>query len=397
MKIGIITYHDTLNYGAALQAYATQAALRALGVDAEIIDYTNEIRSAFYSVRHRFQGQLRRGQFGLALKTLLGAPLIQRRQRHFSLFYREHLRLGPRRYVRREDLKNAPPAYDAYVAGSDQIWSERNNGGDLNYLLDFVRDSGKTLSYASSFGAVRISDRLCADYARLLGRIRSLSVRERSGADLVFKLTGRRPPVVVDPVFLLDDSEWSRLAATQIPVAPPYVLVYVSQPRFLDDFLRTTGYGLQPRRVVHIASTLHPSDLVRKGTTLCLTASPETFLGLIRGADLILTSSFHGTAFSVLMNRPFVSFLANDAGRDARIVDLLANLGLSDRIHGPAMTAASVGRPIDFKAVNEKLARLRQQSIDFLREALKRVSSEDILDPTVGGQQAISTSREGLG
>lgn len=370
MKVGILTYHDTTNYGAALQAYASQAALNSMGVDAEIIDYTNEFRSKIYSIRNRLRRQIRNGELATALKTLLGAAIIHKRKKRFAVFFAGRLKCSTNSYRSDNDLRTNCPYYDYYLVGSDQVWNEYNNGGDLNYLLDFVHNKKRTLSYASSFGATHISNDRKSDYARLLGSMQAISVREGTGADLVLQLTGRRPPVVLDPVFLLDQCVWNQIADNARVSRHPFILIYVTTTNFVNEFLRSTKYEFRGRRLAIVTSNVQLRDVFNLTSRLYVATSPDVFLALIRNADLILTSSFHGTALSVIMEKQFVSFLKDDKGRDSRIVDMLASLGLSDRIYSPAMTARMVEQKINYHNVNTKLALLRNQSGRFLREAL---------------------------
>lgn len=366
MNTGILTYHHTANYGAALQAYATQAALTGLGACAEIIDYTNPARRAIYSIRHRMLQQLARHQTLAAAKTLLGAPLILMRQWRFHDFYARHLRTGATVYTSPEQIREKPPPYDLYLAGSDQIWNCHHNGGDLNYLLEFVPDASRTASYASSFGLTTIPDVLKDAYARLLGRIRVISVREPQGADLVARLTGRRPPVVLDPVLLLPPGDWSRLLDATPAVSDPYVVIYTARAGDIRRFHQQTGYPLAPRRVYDFSTDVPFSTLWQPHIRVRAAAGPATFLRFIRDADLVLTTSFHGTALAILMQRRFITFLSGDAGKDARITGLLEPLGLMHRLFSAATTRAMVDAPVDYTPVNTRLDRLRADSLAFL-------------------------------
>lgn len=374
MKVGILTYHNTANYGAALQAFATQQAFTNLGVDAEIIDYTNEQRRGNYSVSKRFLKQLRQRHLLQAVKTLAGMPMILSRSKNFSAFYRTHLKLSTSVFRSMKSLRENPPVYDVYLAGSDQVWNYRNNGDDPNYMLDFVSDKSKTLSYASSFGLDDIPAKRKQTYARLLSEIRFISVRECMGAVLVNQLTGRKPEIVLDPVFLPERRFWYELAKEDDSPKRPYILLYTSKPGFFPEYQATTNTNIDKKDLVKIGSDISFSDLFRRHMRVRSTVGPDSFLGYIKNADLVLTSSFHGTAFSILMEKPFIAFLSGDKGRDARIVELLYSLGLSDRIFTPSTTIDIAERKINYEAVNHKLSDMRAQSISFIRNAIKRLT-----------------------
>lgn len=376
MRVGVLTYHNTANYGAALQAYATQYALTGLGVDAEIIDYTNEYRRGNYSVRKRLLNQVRQARLFQAVKTMAGAYMIVSRTRAFNAFYRANLKMSASVFQTKKSLKENPPDYDVYLVGSDQVWNYRNNGMDFNYLLDFVSDKSKTVSYASSFGVDVIPEELKEKYASSLREIRAISVREKMGADLICQLTGRKPEIVLDPVFLPEKSHWYGLAGENNAFERPYILTYVSNPGYLSEFQKKTGYSPGKKEIVKIGTDLSLGDLYQRHTRVRSTAGPEAFLGYIRDADIVLTSSFHGTAFSILMETPFIAFLSGDKGRDSRVVELLSALGLMDRIFNDRMTGEMVEQEIDYQAVHRRLSVLRKQSVRFLDKALQQISQD---------------------
>ncbi len=370
MKIGILTFHNTLNYGAALQTYATQAALNKLGVENEIIDYTNEFRRQLYSEKKLILRSLKNRQILGAVRTLAGTPFIKRRKKNFDKFYRERVAVSKEKYFSADQLKATPPKYDYYMVGSDQVWNYDHNGQDMSYLLDFVSDKAKTISYASSFGLDSISENVKDDYIRLLGSIQYLSVREKMGSKIIQSLTGRIPSVVLDPVFLLNKNQWQNITDDNIGKSEPYILLYTTKAKHYRDFLRITKYDSYGIRVVHIGTSMRLCDMFKRNTNISFASSPEKFLGLIKNAKLVLTSSFHGTAFSILFKKQFVSFRGNNLGKDARIVELLGDLGISDRLFHDKMTADQVNKQICYESVQEKLERLREESMRFLHQAL---------------------------
>jgi len=274
------------------------------------------------------------------------------------------------KYFSADQLKATPPKYDYYMVGSDQVWNYDHNGQDMSYLLDFVSDKAKTISYASSFGLDSISENVKDDYIRLLGSIQYLSVREKMGSKIIQSLTGRIPSVVLDPVFLLNKNQWQNITDDNIGKSEPYILLYTTKAKHYRDFLRITKYDSYGIRVVHIGTSMRLCDMFKRNTNISFASSPEKFLGLIKNAKLVLTSSFHGTAFSILFKKQFVSFRGNNLGKDARIVELLGDLGISDRLFHDKMTADQVNKQICYESVQEKLERLREESMRFLHQAL---------------------------
>lgn len=376
MKIAILTFHDTANYGAALQAYATIEHLRRAGHDVDILDYTNEHRRGIYQFGPRFHRQLRRGQLSGAGKTLLGAWAIRKRLAHFDAFYNAYTPRCSKHLTTSEELKDAAFEYDAVIAGSDQIWNPRNNGGDTSYLLDFVDDDDRTISYASSFGSIELNEQDRSSYARCLSRIRSLSVREKTGADLVKDLTGRSVPIVVDPVFLLSADDWTSLAqqAASDADVKTGILDYTAIPGMLEGFIRSTQIRKHIKQITRIGTSVRPKDLLLPNVKLAGAAGPLEFLSRLLRCELLFTSSFHGTALAILLRRPFITVLSGNPGRDSRITDLLSDVNLTERIYTPQMSVKDVLSPISFDAAQAQIEIRRNESIAFLDAAINSIT-----------------------
>ena len=180
MRTGLITFHFAHHYGAQLQALATMRAIQSLGHDCEIIDYrlphttrTNQLFKKSGGVR------------GMAsdAHTALHYGAFQRRFRRFEAFVAEEMSLSPQRYTAFEQLRADPPAYDVYVAGSDQIWNPyifQDKQFDPSFLLGFVRE-GRRIAYAPSLGVPELPEDKAEELRRFLTPFSALSVREKRG------------------------------------------------------------------------------------------------------------------------------------------------------------------------------------------------------------------------
>lgn len=373
MKLGLLSFHDAANYGAVLQAYALQAFLRGEGYDAEWLDYRSDWRRGMYDMPGHVAGNLRRGRFAEALKYAAGAPFMALRKRRFAAFRRRHLRVGARELRTGEDLRAvaASGEYARFVVGSDQVWNPFNNGGDAAFLLDFENDPRRKTAYAASFGAAEIPAGLRGAYERGLRGIGRLSVRERAGAERVRELCGRGDAAVVaDPVFLLDRGRWDALAGEGGTPERPFVFAYTNRPGQLEAFFRATRFPMRGRILAKLGRQTSPADFLRPGVRVAYCDSPERFLRRVRGADFVLTASFHGLAFAILFKRPFVWFPTGDSGSDERSAGLLAELGLEGRAFGPGMTLSGVEAPVDWDAAGARLGALAARSKAWLLDAL---------------------------
>lgn len=369
MKVGILTYHNTINYGAALQTYASQRILNQLGADCEIIDYVNSHRANSYSIPKLVSSEISKGHLKTAVRMLLGWYLVDSRKKKFNLFIEKKLKKSSPYRSRAEIVAN-PPVYDRYIVGSDQVWNYEHNGLDTTYFLDFVKDKTKTASYSSSFGLESIALDKQTIYKEGLSAIKWLAVREDAGQKIVNNLTGRESRLVLDPVFLLDIKAWKELSDKKIPCRKKYILVYTTKGLDFKNFIESTKYDLSPYIIAKISRSTSIADFISPSVAIKYAVTPEEFLSLIENASLVLTSSFHCTALSIIFQKQFISFLSDNKGKNTRIESILNQLGLSDRIYSSELRPAEINRPINYVQVNKRINILKESSIDYLKQVL---------------------------
>ena len=210
MKVALLSFHNAYNYGAALQAYGLQCAVQQLGVDCEYINYQNSFRKNAYDMKYQLSQAIANKKVINAAKTLVGTPIMAKRAKKFEEFYSKYLRVTKRVYASSEEAKETNVTYDKFIVGSDQVWNFHHNGGDIAYLLDFVDDDSKKISYSSSFGVSSLSPELAGIYGEYLGRFSRLATRESIGTEIIEKVTGRKAHLVLDPVFLAGKEEWEK-------------------------------------------------------------------------------------------------------------------------------------------------------------------------------------------
>ncbi len=376
-KIGLITFHDTANHGAALQLYATLKAVSDMGYEIEVIDYTNSFRSSFYDPKKRLFHELKSFKMLPALKTLVGFNAINKRMNAFDKFYIEHTKRSIKSYSPESEMGALNEIYDVLLCGSDQIWSTRNNGHDFNYLLQFSDGTPKLISYASSLGMTEISSNAIPDYKRLLGRFDSIAVREKPAAILLESILDRHIEVVLDPVFLLTAAEWMSLVehhtSGKNPAAtnPTVLLDYTAHKGMLEKFLSIEQVSNEFVEILKFGTNLRVLDYFDSRMKLYSTAGPLEFIEKLLSASFIFTSSFHGTVLSIIFRKQFVTALSGNEGRDSRIVDLLEKLGLTSRIFRDDLKAKDIFMEIDYDEVHRNLEYLREKSLSYLMKALE--------------------------
>lgn len=368
MKVALMSFHNAANYGASMQAYALEKYLLDNGIDCEYINYVNDTRRHMYSMSFLIMDSLRKKKFGAALKYAVGSPFLNLRKSRFNRFYKKYLKQTETVYKTSREAAELNDSYDYFIIGSDQVWALENNGGDMAFLLDFVSDDRKKISYSSSFGLAQIDDDYKAKYARCLGSFHSLAVRETVGQRIVKDLTGRDAELVVDPVFLLSKEQWEGIMPLR-KNNERFVFSYTNTDRQISDFL-STGYSLNGKKHYILSSHTRPGDFVNRNARVKYCMPPQEFLRVIYDADLVVTASFHCMALSILFNKPFVVLLMGDKGKDERLLNLLTQLGLTNRIWTSEMTVSDIEAPIDYEQVNKKLESMRKSSVEYLRKAL---------------------------
>ncbi len=366
-KVALISFHNAYNYGACLQAYALQEAVRQTGAECEYIDYINPCRAEIYDMAKRIKKALREKNGRAFLKNLCGIPFARSRGKKFDRFYDGYLRKTDTVYHSTEEARVLENQYDKFISGSDQIWNAEHNGTDGAYFLDFVSDRAKKIAYSSSFGMAEIPEELEKWYADLLNGISCLSTREKHGVKIIRKLTDRKAHLVLDPVFLLDGSDWKKFIKEK-ENTERYTFYYMNARFNLNDFSLVTGFEDGKKHI--LSSSVKPKDFLKRGQKVTFAMSPQEFLQQIYDAELVVTTSFHCLAFSVLLHKPFVAILSGDEGRDERLLNLLQITGLEGRIFSDHMTEENVRQPIDYEEVEKRLAPYRRYSRKFLSTSI---------------------------
>ncbi len=357
MKIGILTFHSAHNYGAVLQCFALQETLKAMGHNVEVIDYRppyiTKVYGRFYHKRYVSKNPIK-----MARKILFEIAVFTRRIRifnGFSNFINNVLNLS---YA-----KTVTDDYDAYIIGSDQVWRPELTEGIVPYYFanfPFEKGQKKYLTYAVSMGG--IDDGPGDDYLhKALKNFDAISVREEYLADYLRTLTNKTIHTVLDPSLLAERKIWDRIA--KVPaIKSKYVVVYQVR-KYRKEALNIARDIAKEIGAVVISLNLHfrsPNGY----TCTC----PEEFVGAIKGASCVVTTSFHGTAFALIFERPFYNVGLGDAG-DMRAKALLETVGLQDRFI--MKTDHPKFSEIDFSTANAKLEELQQKSKEFLINSLK--------------------------
>lgn len=361
MKVGILTYQNALNVGAVLQAYALQTVITKQGYSCDIIDY----RSSFLEDIYKYKKVTQIRSLKELIKWLLNTNKEKRKRVKFDKFNIQYQNSSEIVYFR-HNIEDANNVYNIFIVGSDQVWNMNLNGKDTTYLLDFVNNNKTKISYAASFGYKKIPEKYLDITHRGISGIDDISVRETSGREIVDKLIGKEPQVVLDPTLLLIKEDWEVMSFNRIHERE-YILVYIiaATPTILE-FSRRLGTKYNCDVVC-----IHNSYAPKAGVKNVRDCSPTEFLNYIKYAKFVVSSSFHGICFSVLFEREFFFELdEKPENNNSRIETLIESLGLWERqIFGGN---CNVDDKIDYEKVTSKLNNERDKSFEFLRKSIDK-------------------------
>lgn len=368
MKIKTITCHNVYNYGAILQAYALQRFLEDNGHEVEIIDYAPryhsnsswnipenssvyKLASKFIVIHllyalHRFINKIRN--------------VNTSRLKKFDDFTAHYLHVTSHKYKNYEDILRNPPLADMYIAGSDQIWNPIGKTGlDPAFYLNFGGSGIKRISYAASFGVSQISVNDQSIIKKYISKLDSISVRENTGIKILKELGVHNAIRVLDPVFLLGKNAWLSLLSTVDKLEKTnYILVY---DFFQDDeYIKDMAFKIKKKFGYKIVS-VNDNGMLPYADRNISDASPLEFLSLINNAKVVVSNSFHATAFSIILNKDFYTYPVLRHNNESRMIDLLNEFGLIERYR-----SIFICKSIDWEEVFPKYKKQLDYSVEFL-------------------------------
>lgn len=371
-KAAIMTWYTYHNYGTALQASALCNIIEKSGYMPSLIQYSP----------HNYEpipNKLTLKQFiKKAVKKVceLKNPSYYSDELNnlFTSYLNAHIKeTSPcRSYSELYDLNSE---YDVFVCGSDQIWAPICY--DDKYFLTFAEDTNRMIAYAPSIGTEKISDPYIKDKIKQhISRFKYLSVREKQGAALIEKLTGKNAKVVLDPTLLMSAAEWDVYAETdkaQKITEKEYIICY-----FLGNSEKYMNYVRDISENMKMQFYVIPVTMKQKKSenAVPFEVGPREFVSLIKNAKYVCTDSFHGTAFAVNYNIPFSVFKRfsdNDPkNQNSRIFSILEILKLENRLADyTKKNTAQDWFNCDFTNANKLLEEQRKESLSYLKTALK--------------------------
>ena len=374
-------FYKNYNYGGMLQGYALKKAVAELGYSVDLVSY--DVGANPNPVYPGLRQQIRQygivsaaekaGEKAVGKCRFMISDLLAERIRLFEQFMKETG--GGTEVYDDASLVRLPERYKAFISGSDQVWNP--NAVRNLYLQTFVGDPERKLSYAASIGRDSFSEREASVIIPALSKFGSLSVREKTAKALLEEYLDRQVVTSLDPTMLLDRKEWNQAASAPV-IGGRYALVY-----FFSDSLqvrrRAEGFckkhGLKMVLIPYAKQEYNLTDSIGPGLRIAK-AGPGEFVSLIRGAEFVLTDSFHGAVFSIIYRKPFAVFERNKAGHvsmNSRLYDLLDLFEQSGRlIDAERIDELENLYRVEDEKISAIMEREQKRSLDYLKESLQK-------------------------
>lgn len=394
-KIGLVSCYFQKNYGSQLQAYATQMIFDKLGLENETIKIDGllpEINKAkyLYFLSKIFDVCTIKDKMATVRKAFAKkmnpeyARNLKIRYRMFEDFANKNFHLS-KLYLSKANLKSEANKYSAVVVGSDQLWLPSNIFADY-YTLSWVPDEVCKIALSTSFGISVLSKKYGILAGKFLKRIDYISIREKSGQDIIREWANKDVPVVCDPTIMFNTNEWANAIGAnedgkRFANNQKYIFVYFLgnnpwEREFVKKVRKETGV-----KIVQIA---HSDEYVKSDVGFAdftpYNVGPKEFVELIRDSEYVFTDSFHCSVFSMLYSKKFFTFPRySDDGptsTNGRLYSLLSLVHQEKRM----LKITDVHRfdannrldeDIDYYLVHEELNKLRTFTWNWLTEALK--------------------------
>ena len=357
MKIALMTFHDTTNFGSFLQTYGLYKSLRDMGLECDILDYKCQAITDRELPKKKPESWKPRK----IASFLLYEPKRRRKYQAFKQALAKYMTFS--QVYHRDDVYKVNGLYDGFMVGSDILWDLGITGGDTAYFLDFVDERTPKFSFSTSIGKPW-SDGEISKIFVYLNKFDRISVREEESKEWVERLIKKKVQSVCDPTMLVQPSYWSRMAEgstySKKRKDKPFVLLYFgdSTGQMMNEAkeysnshetdIYVINYGKPKPGVVNIS----PNDI-------------EDFLWLVKNAEAVFTSSYHGFLFSLYFEKPIYYYNSNSKKHAVRFEAVINKLGIESCSRTGKKNYEEVS--IDYSAVKPKIKLWRDESLEILR------------------------------
>lgn len=374
-KIAILTQPLHTNFGGTLQAFALQNTLINMGYKVETLNYDwqkySDLKKILSSLKHKILSNKKTFPF-------FENELQVIRAEH-KKFIQKNINYSESLYTQ-QDLKDYIECqnFDAVIVGSDQVWRVAYSPRIESFFLDFLtkRDDIRKIAYSASFGIDewQFNEVKTLEIKKLLKKFNTVSVREKSAVNLCKQYLDRDVKHTLDPTFLLEKKEYLKLLNSEQQGVKNLgkIFVYVlDKSESKEKIINNISERLDKEIFYNQPKKNTKESYFIKNLEHYIYPSIEGWIKSFSDADFIVTDSFHGTVFSIIFNKPFISIINKERGA-SRFESILGQLNLTHRIVTDVseISGELLFDKIDYEIVNKKLLDLRHESIEFLKASL---------------------------
>ena len=350
-KVAVSTYCVWTSYGSILQSFALKQALASLGIDSYI--FIDELGADPYKLT-RLNGN--KGLKGLIVSGYMrfNRKKILSQYVKTNEFIKKYLDIVE--YKDYKDLQNNIPSADFYLSGSDQVFNPLKNSPA--FFLDFVVDKARCYSYACSMGETKVPTEKEADFSRLINNFNVISCREEDNIPILKRYNPNAKYFNhIDPTFLLAPVEWRKIMTPYAKITKRYILVY---PIYWDPQINKKLKTLHEMTGIDIVTICSGLSKVYANKRL-MDVSVSEFLWLIDHAEGVVSSSFHGVALSLILNKKIAAVVNPDL--PSRILCLLK------KIDAKTLDVENlISDEMNYDVINQNIAKEKTKGMDYLEE-----------------------------
>lgn len=350
--IGILTVHRSLNYGAVWQCWALGEVCRRLGYEVKTIDFCPW---GYWGYAHYLK---KRPSKALNYITM---------QYKFKHFVKKML--NPTAYCEsHEEMLDKKDDADILIVGSDQIWSTKIVEEQIgSYLLDFASTGTYRISYAASMGGVLPNEEYQRIFEAELPKFTAIAVREPQFIEKLNEWSGKNVVDVCDPTLLLAREDFLNVSKRKIFLPKKYIAVMnLAEEPFMTEVIKRVQSELSLPIVNLVGTRKKWADYNFIGL------SPQEWMFVLANAEFVVTDSFHGTALSIVLRRPFVCCPKKqqlNQEKNIRLTNLLEQTGLAKQLVDD-LDSISEKLHVDFLSVNDSIEQYSSRSLQWLEESL---------------------------
>lgn len=354
MKIGLITIHDTLNYGSLLQTIGLYKAISDLGIDIQLIDYKCKAIAA----REKIFSWNECHSIKDIIRHFLFYNKLSKKKENYWSFLRSQVFLT--KPYNRTSIKETNKLFDCFVVGSDIVWGSRITGKDYTFMLDFTDDTKKRIACSSSIGDKWQEEDYC-DVSNCLKRFDAISVRESQAVNWVREVANMESVHTCDPTMIMESAYWRQFIAYDKVPKCKYVLIYMGakDSQHVKDGIK---YGKDHNLPVYYMNDYIPVC----GVNNIQPDSVGLWLGLIANAEVVFSASYHGVLFSLYFQRDF--FYYNNRGSNSRLESLSKEFDIQHREGN--LTNLKNNSQINWSSINNIIEKKRNKTKDYLKQVL---------------------------